>query len=128
MAGRALHIDGSDKKIERGGEGQRHRRAGGSNFRLDVGKAAGGKECADALTNLVAIEGLIHFLWKHLEQVVAIWYARQCDGLNNTAGVERQGGQRRGGLGRLPPLRWMRRCERTSMDSRSVQSNHQNDE
>src|SRR5208283_1895257 len=69
MSGSAFHIDGADKEIGRSGEGEHHIRTGGSNFGLDVGKAARGEEDADAFANLVAVERLARFLRDHLQQV-----------------------------------------------------------
>lgn len=75
----ALHVDGSDKEIERGDEGKQHIGARGSYFGLDVGKASGGEEDADAFADVVAVERLAWFLREHLEQVIAVRYAREFD-------------------------------------------------
>ena len=76
MAGSAFYVDGSDKKVERGGESEHHARARRSNFSLDIGKAAGGEEDADAFANLVAVERLAGFLRKDLEQMAGVWQRR----------------------------------------------------
>ena len=93
MAGSSFDIDGSDKEIKRCIEDETHIRAGRGNFRLDVGKASGGKEDADALANPVAIKRLAGFLRKHLQQVVAVRHTWQVDGLNGTSGVSGDGGK-----------------------------------
>ena len=97
VAGSAFHVDGADKEIERSGEGEQHIRAGGSDFGLDVGKASGGEQDADAFADLIAVERLARFLRDHLQQVVAVRHARQFDGLDGTSGVSRHGGESRGG-------------------------------
>ena len=106
MGGSAFHIDGSDKEIERGGKSQEHARAGGYGLGLDIGKAPGGEENADALANLVAVERQAGFLREDLEQVVAVRHAGQFDGLDGASGTSGHSGE---SGGRLRALRLLRR-------------------
>ena len=91
VTGSAFHIDGADKEIERSSESEQHIRTGGGGFGLDVAKASGGKEDADALADLVAVERLARFLRDHLQQVVAVRHPRQFDGSDGEPGVCRHG-------------------------------------
>ena len=93
MAGSAFHVDGSDKEVERGGESEHHARAGRSNFSLDIGKAAGGEQDADAFADLVAVERLAGFLWEDLEQVVGVRHAGQFDGFDGASGISSHRGE-----------------------------------
>jgi len=109
MVWSAFHFDGSDKEVQRGSESQQHLGTGGSDFGLDIGKASGGEEDADAFADLVAVERLAWFLGERLEQVVTIRHARQFDRLDGAPGVFRHGGESGEGLRGLRLLRRMRR-------------------
>src|SRR5271166_551574 len=87
VARRTFHFDGSDKKVERGGEGEQHIRSGGNSFRLNVGKSSRGEKDADAFADLITAEGLAGFLGEHLQQVVAVGDAGKIDGADVTSGV-----------------------------------------
>ncbi len=91
MSGSAFYIDGADKEIRQSSKGEQHIRTVGGNFGLNVGKASGGKQDADAFANLVAVERLARFLRDHLQQVVAIQHAWQFDGSNDAPGISRHG-------------------------------------
>ena len=92
MIGSTFHVDGADKEVERGGEGEHDGRTGGSDFGLNVGETAGGEKNADALADLVAVERLARFLREHFEQAGGIRNGGKLDGLHGASDI---GGHRR---------------------------------
>ncbi len=91
LTGSTFHVDSADKKVKHGSECEPHIRTGGRDFGLDVGKAPGGEQDADAFADLVAVERLAGFLRDHLQQVVAVRHARQFDGADGTSRISRHG-------------------------------------
>jgi len=98
VTGSAFHINRAHKEVDRGGESEQYIRARWFHFSLDVGKPSRGEEGADAVADLVAIEWLARFLWKHLQQMIFILYARQIDGAHVASGVSRHSVESGGGL------------------------------
>ncbi len=126
MAGSAFYIDCAHKEIKRSGEGQQHIRAGRSHFGLNVGKAPGAEQLADAFAHQVAVKRLARFLGEHLKQVIAVRHAGQVDGLDDASGVSRHGVEGRRRLG----LRFLRRrgCRRSGTAGRAKRNHDQHDE
>jgi len=57
MPGSAFHVNGADKKVEPSGEGEYDIRIRRCDFGLDIGEASGGKKNANAVANLIPVEG-----------------------------------------------------------------------
>lgn len=94
MAGSAIDVDAADKKIQRCGEGEDDFRAGGGNFGLDISEASGGEKGADAIANLIAVEGLAGFLRKHGEEMSGVWNGGEFDGFYGASDIRGHGGER----------------------------------
>ncbi len=97
MAGITLDVHSADKEVQPSREGEPHVRAGRSNFSLNVGKAPGGEQDANAFSNLIAVERLTHLLREHLQQVVSVRHTGQFYGLDGTSGVKKTSAKNRMG-------------------------------
>lgn len=61
---------------------------------MNVAEASGGEKCADAVANLIAIEGLAHFLREHREEMRGVWNAGEFDGFYGAPDIGGHGGER----------------------------------